>query len=199
MIGGVSKAMNIAIILEAAGNSTRYGSNKLLHIMEDGRPMICRILKAAGSQTVFRKILVTQYDEAARLAVGFDVVMNNEPELGISHSMQLGIEAAGNADAYMFCVCDQPWLTSATIKKLLDTFETCGRGIVSLSWNGRMSNPKIFSSRYRDELMNLSGDTGGRQIIASHSDDLLLVEAADEIETIDIDTNESLELQRRTE
>ena len=98
----------------------------------------------------------------------------------------------------MFCVCDQPWLTSATIKKLLDTFETCGRGIVSLSWNGRMSNPKIFSSRYRDELMNLSGDTGGRQIIASHSDDLLLVEAADEIETIDIDTNESLELQRRT-
>ena len=190
MIGGVSKAMNIAIILEAAGNSTRYGSNKLLHIMEDGRPMICRILKAAGSQTVFRKILVTQYDEAARMAVGFDVVMNNEPELGISHSMQLGIEAAGNAD--------QPWLTSATIKKLLDTFETCGRGIVSLSWNGRMSNPKIFSSRYRDELMNLSGDTGGRQIIASHSDDLLLVEAADEIETIDIDTNESLELQRRT-
>ena len=61
-----------------------------------------------------------------------------------------------------------------------------------------MSNPKIFSSRYRDELMNLSGDTGGRQIIASHSDDLLLVEAADEIETIDIDTNETLELQRRT-
>ena len=66
--------MNIAIILEAAGNSTRYGSNKLLHIMEDGRPMICRILKAAGSQTVFRKILVTQYDEAARMAVGFPVL-----------------------------------------------------------------------------------------------------------------------------
>ena len=40
--------MNIAIILEAAGNSTRYGSNKLLHIMEDGKPMICRILNAAG-------------------------------------------------------------------------------------------------------------------------------------------------------
>ena len=40
---------------------------------------------------------------------------------------------------------------------------------------GSECNPKIFSSRYREDLMNLSGDTGGRQIIASHTGDLLLV------------------------
>ena len=35
--------------------------------------------------------------------------------------------------------------------------------------------------------MSLTGDTGGRQIISSHPDDLLLVEAASIEETMDID------------
>ncbi len=178
---------DIAIILEAAGNSTRYGSNKLLHIMDDGRPMVCRVIDAAGVQASCRKILVTQYEEVAALAQGFEVVMNRHPELGISHSMQLGIEAAGDADAYLFCVCDQPWLTVESIRKLLDTYRLGSAGIVSLAWQGRMCNPKIFSARYRDDLMSLNGDTGGRQIIAAHADDLLLVEAGSEAETLDID------------
>ena len=50
-----------------------------------------------------------------------------------------------------------------------------------------MCNPKIFSSRYKEELMCLSGDTGGRQILASHKDDILLVEAESEDEVKDID------------
>jgi molybdenum cofactor cytidylyltransferase len=113
--------------------------------------------------------------------------MNHHPELGISRSMQLGIEAAGDADAYMFCVCDQPWLTPATVGRLIEEYRAGKAGIVSLAWQGKMCNPKIFSSRYREELMSLTGDTGGRQIISSHPDDLLLVEAASIEETMDID------------
>ena len=179
--------VDIAIILEAAGNSSRYGSNKLLHIMEDGRPMVCRMLDNARAQDPSRLILVTQYEEVVSLAPDFQIVMNHHPELGISRSMQLGIEAAGDADAYMFCVCDQPWLTPATVGRLIEEYRSGKAGIVSLAWQGKMCNPKIFSSRYREELMSLTGDTGGRQIISSHPDDLLLVEAASIEETMDID------------
>ena len=177
----------IAVILEAAGNSTRFGSNKLLHIMDDGRPMIASIFDAVRPLDVYKKILVTQYDDIAEMAAGFDVVMNDRPDLGISRSMQLGLAAAGDADAYMFCVCDQPGLSTSTIKKLIEAYKKGTAGIVSLSWKGKMCNPKIFASRYREELMSLSGDTGGRQIIASHKDDILLVEAESEDEVKDID------------
>ena len=177
----------IAIILEAAGNSSRFGSNKLLHLMDDGRPMVQNIIDAVRLQPACRRILVTQYEEVAALAPDFQVIMNDRPELGISLSMQLGIEAAGDADAYMFCVCDQPRLKASTIRKLLEAYASGSAGIVSLAWNGRMYNPKIFSSRYRDELMALSGDTGGRQIIVSHTDDLMLVEAGSAEEIIDMD------------
>ena len=74
---------DIAVILQAAGNSTRYGSNKLLSTMEDCRPMVCSILDAARAQHACRLILVTQYEEIAALAPDFHVVMNHHPELGI--------------------------------------------------------------------------------------------------------------------
>ena len=114
--------------------------------------------------------------------------MNSRPDLGISHSMQLGIKAAGDADAYMFCVCDQPFIRPESICRLIDEYKKGTAGIVSLSWKGEMCNPKIFSSRYRQELMSLSGDIGGRQIIAEHADDLSLMEAGSEAEVKDIDS-----------
>ncbi len=186
--GSLLEEPGIAVILEAAGNSSRFGSNKLLHIMDDGRPMAASILEAARSVNAYKKILVTQYDEVAAMAPDFDVVINDRPDLGISRSMQLGLMAAGDADAYMFCVCDQPGLTKATLERLIKAYKKGTAGIVSLAWQGKMCNPKIFSSRYREELMALSGDTGGRQIIASHADDIFLVEALSEDEVRDIDS-----------
>ena len=155
--------------------------------MDDGRPMIASILDAVRPLEAYKKILVTQYDEVAAMAPDLNVVMNDRPDLGISRSMQLGLEAGGDADAFMFCVCDQPGLTASTIGRLIGEYKKGTAGIVSLAWQGKMCNPKIFSSRYREELMRLSGDTGGRQIIAAHEDDLLLVEAESENEVKDID------------
>ena len=186
--GSLLEEPKIAVILEAAGNSTRFGSNKLLHVMDDGRPMIASIFDAVRPLDVYKKILVTQYDEVAAMASGFDVVMNDRPDLGISRSMQLGLSAAGDADAYMFCVCDQPGLTADTLERLIGAYKKGTAGIVSLAWQEKMCNPKIFSSRYKEELMSLSGDTGGRQIIASHADDIHLIEALSEKEVRDIDS-----------
>ena len=177
----------LAVILEAAGDSRRFGSNKLLHVMEDGRPMISPVLDAVRSIDACKKIIVTQYDDVAALAPDFTIIRNDRPDLGISRSMQLGIEAAGDADAYMFCVCDQPGLRASTLGSLIEAYKKGTAGIVSLAWQGKMCNPKIFSSRYRGELMSLSGDTGGRQIISSHNDDLMTVEAESEDEVRDID------------
>lgn len=177
----------IAVILEAAGNSSRFGSNKLLHTMDDGRPMISGILEAVRPLDVYKKILVTQYEEIASLAPDFDVIINDRPDLGISRSMQLGIGAAGDSDAYMFCVCDQPHLKTDTLERMIEEYKKGTAGIVSLSWKGKMCNPKIFSSSCKDELMALSGDTGGRQIISDHRDELSMIEASCSDEVADFD------------
>ena len=148
--GTLLEEPKIAVILEAAGNSSRFGSNKLLHVMDDGRPMISSILDAVSPLDVYKKVLVTQYDEVAAMAPEFDVVINDRPDLGISRSMQLGLHAGGDADSYMFCVCDQPGLSTTTIERLIEAYKKGTAGIVSLAWQGKMCNPKIFSSRYKE-------------------------------------------------
>lgn len=86
-------------ILLAAGNSTRFGKNKLLYQL-DGKPMYRSILELLYKQKQDRVlehvIVVSQYDEIfADIRANFpgvECVKNPAPELGISGSIRLGIE-----------------------------------------------------------------------------------------------------------
>ena len=84
--------MNIALIMLAAGNSRRFGSNKLLFPV-DGRPMYqitldrLKQIKADLSQEFECKVIVvTQYEEIRKYASEeeIQVLINPHPEEGIS-------------------------------------------------------------------------------------------------------------------
>ena len=62
-----------------------------------------------------------------------------------------------------------------------------GKGIGCLSCQGELGNPAVFSNRYREELLALEGDVGGRRIIRRHPDDLFLCEVEDGRELVDVD------------
>ena len=48
-----------------------------------------------------------------------------------------------------------------------------------------------------EELLNLSGDVGGRQVMERHKEDVRFFEIEDEKELFDIDKKEQLEDNRR--
>jgi molybdenum cofactor cytidylyltransferase len=48
----------------------------------------------------------------------------------------------------------------------------------------------LFSSQYRQEVLKLKGDVGGRQILADHPEDILGVEMDTDDVLQDIDTPE---------
>ena len=94
-------------IMLAAGNSRRFGSNKLLYEI-GGVPMYLRTLhklqKAASELGNCEIIVVTQYEEIASKAQesGVRVLINSHPERGISSSMQIGLAAAKESAACLF-------------------------------------------------------------------------------------------------
>lgn len=183
--------MNTGLIILAAGNSVRFGSKKLLHRIGD-RKMYEYTLGAAH-RTGLETAVVTQYQEIAEASekLGFKTVINNAPELGISHSVKLGAELFRNKDALIFAVCDQPYLKPETILNLLNEFERSPLTIARLTDGTRPGNPVIFDKRYIKELLALRGDTGGRAVIKAHPDEVLLVKA-DARELTDIDTRGEL-------
>ena len=188
--------MKISLIMLAAGNSRRFGSNKLLYEI-GGEPMyrhiltqlecVCRELTRRGIRSHIT--VVTQYEAIAATArtAGAGVYYNVHPDEGISSSVKIGLLANETSDACLFTVADQPWLTADTILSLVDTFLKEKKGIACVSTKGKTGNPCIFSRKYYPELMKLTGDVGGKQVIMAHRQDTAIFPVLDGRELTDLD------------
>lgn len=188
--------MKLALILLAAGDSRRFNGNKLLHEF-NGKPMFQYILEEVEKlpdDLFYRKVVVTQYQEIMDCMKdhGYEVVVNRESSIGISHSIHLALKALEEEETdYCFAVCDQPYLKAATIKSLVKGWQDSGKGIGCLCNMGALGNPAIFSRSYLKELLSLEGDVGGKRIIRKHIEDLYLHEVVDGLELVDIDVQKN--------
>jgi len=185
--------MRIGAVLLAAGQSARFGSNKLLAGF-GGQPMVCRAMDAAVQLEASRFAVVASCGEIAALARarGFDVIQNGAPEMGQAHSIVLGAKAMADMDAVLFLAGDQPLLTGESLRLLVRRFEESGKGIACLADETHRGNPAVFAKAYFPELLRLSGDRGAKGILRAHEDDLLIVPCIGENELADADTPEVL-------
>lgn len=182
--------MKINLILLAAGNSRRFGSNKLLYSLEGKRMFeyIVDEIEKIHEGIFSEKIVVTQYDEVRDYtqALGYTVVKNPDSNSGISSSIRLGLKQC-EADTYMFLVADQPYLKHETILGLLQCFLQSDKNMGSVIAGTKPGNPTIFSYVYRDELLQLTGDQGGRKVMKQYPDDVVYYNVDEEKELQDID------------
>lgn len=201
------------IVVLAAGLSSRYGGNKLLEervsegtqkkitesaLKQDaelskGKPLYEITLDKLTRFADCIRVVVTRFDEieAAAKERGMVVVENGAPELGISHSLHLGLLACLEQNPYLrgvlFMVCDQPYLRAETIERMLEEGLANTQAIVCASHEGRRGNPVLWDRSYFPELLELTGDTGGRQVIKRYPERVRLVECGEK-ELQDVDT-----------
>ena len=150
---------------------------------------------ASSDETVkrdncYKKItVVTQYEEIEQTArkLGANVYINPHPDEGISSSLKIGLKANLDADVCLFTVSDQPWLTTATIHQLITLQKNSGKGIACVSCEGKFGNPCIFTKKYYDVLLSLTGDKGGKSVITAHRDDTAVLKVNDVRELTDMD------------
>ena len=194
--------MRLGIVLLAAGAGKRFGGYKLTAQVH-GKPMYLWAMENIEEmKTELPAVVVTGTPEivSAAEAKGMIAIFNGQPELGISLSIRLGIEAViqedRKVDGILFMVCDQPWLEKTTLVRLMSEFDG---GILALSYGERRGNPVIFSREYLKELSELSGDIGGRQVMARHRENVRFLEVNDEKELQDIDKREQIEVIERQE
>ncbi len=181
------------ILYLASGSSRRFGSNKLLHELS-GKPMFLYGLETLGDVARLHPdchlTVVSRYEviREQALGMGFDAVDSPESEKGISYTIRAGLQALGNVspeDFVLFVVADQPYLTAASLERLLE-IAADGTECASLCYEGRPGNPTLFSARLIPELLSLTGDTGGRAVLRRH--DCRYVQALSLRELEDIDT-----------
>ena len=156
----------ITAIVMASGFSKRMGLNKLLMKYND-KFLIEHTLEKISQCDFAEKIIVTQYEEIEKLTDNFKVVINENAHKGQSESIKLGVKSSEKCDGYMFFVADQPLINQKDIEKLIRVFRENKDFIVIPKYKKKRGNPVIYPSLYKEEILRLEGDKGGKSIIKS--------------------------------
>lgn len=186
----------LGIVVLGAGSGKRFGGRKQFYEI-DGEMMYLHMIKKLRLLPNTIKVMVTQFQEMKEQVKDFEIVMNEKPEDGISSSIFLGLQALLKKDkplsGILFAVCDQPYLSEQSIFKLVTEYQNSEKKIACLCFKERMGNPVIFHPDYIQELLALSGDVGGKQILKKHKDEVLFVEVKEEKELFDIDRKQDIQ------
>lgn len=189
--------MKTYIIYLAAGNSRRFGTNKLFYKINDKelyRYGLDNLIKLVSIRNDCKLIVVTQYFEITKTYPELDYVYSSKCKDGISYSIKAGLEMINEQDNFqvMFVVADQINLNYQTLNKMLDNYNVSNYSLATLSYQNKVGNPTIFDCKYIDELKRLKGDHGGRKILNKYLERCLFFEVDDHKELFDIDFLEDL-------
>ena len=184
------ETFSAAGVVLAAGRSSRMGAHKLL-LPLGGRPLVGYAVGAALASAAHPVLVVVGYRaeeiRAALPAGTYQIVENARYAEGMATSLRAGIATVpASAAGAIVLLADQPLLRSAHIDSLLTVARTAPHAIVAASYDGRRGNPVYFPRRLFGELLAISGDEGGRSVIARHQDEVRLVDL-DPAVALDVD------------
>lgn len=180
-------------VLLAAGQSSRFGRNKLLYPLIDNIPML--LVCAEKLRTVLPDSVVVINSELISLRsqleqLGLNVIVNEQAEQGMGSSIACAIRASElvhpDAGGWLIMLADMPYIETGTIELLANQLEQ-GASIVAPQYRQQRGHPVGFSRRYKNELLELNQDTGARDILKNYHHELSLLPVDDEGILIDID------------
>lgn len=206
MIPKISSHSTAAILL-AAGSSSRIGSgrHKLLLPLHD-RPVLAHVLDATLASQARPIILVLGHQaEQVRQQIApyahhpdLIIIENADYLQGMSTSMRLGIQTLlsysytkssnGEIDSALILLGDQPLITAQNIDALIVTYRATGKRIIAPTYEGKRGNPILFDASLFPELLEVTGDEGGRSVLERHRDEIFTVEMGNPLANIDVDT-----------
>jgi molybdenum cofactor cytidylyltransferase len=201
--GGAQQAPRVAILVLAAGRSTRMGGPNKLLADAKGHPLVLHAVKAAlASQATEVVVVLGHMMEEVRATIEGAVpagsrlrfVTNPDFAEGLSTSVRAGIASLGKGiDAAVVQLGDMPGVSAALLDRLIAAFNPVeGRSICVPTVAGKRGNPVLWDRRFFVEMANLAGDSGAKHLIGEHADLVCEVGMTGEAAITDIDTPEAL-------
>lgn len=177
-------------VLLAAGQSTRFGADKLIQPLPNGMPMVCaaaRNLEAGADRVI---VVIRPGHSVLRYLLAHekvDLLECADAESGMGCSIACAVRASRNAMGWLIALGDMPFIQAATIEKV-GMLLRANKAIVAPEYNGKRGHPVGFSNSHFQSLSTLHDDGGARKIISCNVSDLHLFSCGDPGVLQDIDT-----------
>lgn len=189
----------VGAILLAAGRSTRMGgANKLLADLH-GKPVVARSFAAIEAAGLPGLVVLGNMAAEVRAAIGERARFVEAPDFadGLSRSLRAGIAAAPEDwRGAIVALGDMPEVPPAVLTAMVAAFRE-PHDIVVPTFGGKRGNPVLWSRAHFARLTALSGDVGGKALLAEFADDIVEVEVDTDAILTDIDTPDALDASRR--
>ena len=174
---------NIVGILLAAGQSKRFGSQKLLHLLPDNQiPIAVQSARNLLDVLPNSVAVIRENDQKLKsllLETGIHIVENPDAQLGMSTSIRCAIKYQNisnpNIKGWVIALADMPYIPVSVTEQVADAIAK-GSLIAAPEHNKQRGHPVGFSQDLTDELLTLQGDFGAKPIIEKHLSQLKLVE-----------------------
>jgi molybdenum cofactor cytidylyltransferase len=182
-------------IILAAGEGKRMGKVKLTLPLGD-KQLIEWVLQAVKLAPLDKYFLVVRPEDKEMIKIGeswgAEIVLNPEYRSGMSSSIRKALDQISSeaVEGIFILLGDQPLINPSIIFKMLKAFTPGKREIVVPFYKDMQGNPVLFDNYWKEELMKLSGDVGGRVLIKAHPERIKRVKIPDESIFLDIDREE---------
>ncbi|PKP55239.1 hypothetical protein CVT91_16195 [Candidatus Atribacteria bacterium HGW-Atribacteria-1] len=185
-------------IILAAGEGKRMGKVKLTLPLGD-KKLIEWVLQVAKLTPLDKFLLVVRPEDKEIIDIGknwgAEIVLNPEYKSGMSTSIRKALSQIPSEDVEGFFIIlgDQPLINPSILYKMLLSFTPGKKEIVVPFYKDKQGNPVLFDGYWKEELMSLTGDIGGRVLIKAHPENIKRVKLSNESVLLDVDREEDYE------
>jgi molybdenum cofactor cytidylyltransferase len=193
----VGEKMKITVSVLAAGESSRFKGEKLLHVYREKtitEHVLDKINKLNDNDSFsFQRVVITKpallnfYQQ--KLLNNWSVINNESYKEGMSTSLKLAVlEAVHNkADFLLLFLADMPMIKQITIYRVIEKALESPEKIIRPYFNNQPGFPVALPKALFEELTLLAGDVGAKPVIEKHKEHLIKLECNDSGSIFDID------------
>ena len=186
------RTKDIAVIILAAGQSSRFGAEKIHYYLDTGKSILNTCIEQYQKSFTNISVVLSANDQAEKIITeqGVTVVVSEHSIKGMSQSIISGVQSQNDASAWLIALADMPYVKPETLSSLAikATFNT----IVVPVCGHRNGNPVIFGRDFYNQLISLKGDIGAKQVIKDNFSLVLKVPVDDHGVLLDIDRPEDI-------
>ncbi len=159
----------VGAVVLAAGRSSRFGDGHKLLALWRGKPLVAHVVDAIAAAGLPPPLVVLGHraDDVQAALAGRAVQFTTAPDWadGMGRSLAAGIAAVpAEWEAALICLGDMP----AVEPDLIAALAAAAGDVVAPVWDGRRGHPVRWPRAAFARLRQLSGDNGGRALMADH-------------------------------